>query len=62
MLDSAPIKQKIIDAQAGVSEYAKGEQRAVTHENISVICTQPRRMAAMSMANRVCKERNKDLG
>ena len=31
-------------------------------EKINIVITQPRRMAAISMAKRLCWERNSDLG
>lgn len=52
MMDSEVIRQQIIDSQQNVEEYAKGSQKPITA--INVIITQPRRMAAVSMAARVC--------
>lgn len=51
MMDSEVIKQSIISNQQNVEEYAKG--RLAPIEQINVIITQPRRMAAVSMAGRV---------
>jgi HrpA-like RNA helicase len=55
MMDSAKIKESIIAAQSNVDEYKNGIIAPIEH--INVIITQPRRMAAVSMANRVTYER-----
>lgn len=60
MIDSEVIRQQIIENQPNVEEYAKGIQKPIT--SINVIITQPRRMAAVSMATRVCDERSTKLG
>lgn len=60
MMDSEVIRQQIIDNQPNVEEYTKGIQKPIN--SINVIITQPRRMAAVSMATRVCAERGTRLG
>ncbi|CAI5437459.1 unnamed protein product [Caenorhabditis angaria] len=38
------------------------EEAAERNEKVQIMCTQPRRLAAISIAERVCKERNEKLG
>ena len=51
MMDSEEVRQNIISCQNNVEDYAKGKQAPI--DKINVIITQPRRMAAVSMAGRV---------
>lgn len=60
MADSEAVRSSIVACQPLVDEYAKGIVPSINQ--IKVICTQPRRMAAMSMADRVSKERGATLG
>ena len=52
MMDSEIIRNNIREKQELVLEYSTGKQAPI--DVINVIITQPRRMAAVSMANRVC--------
>ena len=60
MMDSENIRKSILSAQSNVDEYASKKIEPI--KDIKVIITQPRRMAAVSMANRVCQERDAKLG
>lgn len=51
MMDSEVIRDEIIACQKNVEEYVNGKQSPI--DKINVIITQPRRMAAVSMASRV---------
>lgn len=60
MMDSEVIRESIISAQNNVEEYVTGKQPPIN--KINVIITQPRRMAAVSMAARVSQERGTIMG
>jgi HrpA-like RNA helicase len=60
MMDSEVIRQSIIASQQNVEEYTNKTQQPI--DIINVIITQPRRMAAVGMANRVSFERGTQIG
>lgn len=60
MMDSENIRETIIENQKMVEEYQNGKQAPI--DKLNVVITQPRRMAAVSMAARVSKERGTELG
>jgi HrpA-like RNA helicase len=60
MMDSDIVRTSIIENQSKVEEYRNGTQKPI--DKINVIITQPRRMAAVSMANRVSYERSVTMG
>ena len=53
MMDSEAIRETIINNQKLVEEYQNGKQPPI--DKLNVVITQPRRMAAVSMAARVSK-------
>ena len=53
MMDSEAITETIINNQKLVEEYQNGKQPPI--DKLNVVITQPRRMAAVSMAARVSK-------
>ena len=60
MMDSEVVRDSIINSQNNVQEYVTKRQAPI--DKINVIITQPRRMAAVSMAERVSKERGSTMG
>ena len=57
MMDSPEIKESIIANRKNIPDF---DHRPI--DSVNVIITQPRRMAAVSMANRVSQERGTVMG
>jgi HrpA-like RNA helicase len=53
MMDSEIIREDIINNQKLVEEYQNGKQLPI--DKLNIVITQPRRMAAVSMAARVSR-------
>lgn len=60
LIDSKEVAEEIKKRQQEVEEYRSNKVKPI--EEIKLVITQPRRMAAVSMADRLCYERSKVLG
>lgn len=60
LIDSKEVAEEIKKRQQAVEEYRSNKVKPI--EEIKLVITQPRRMAAVSMADRLCYERSKVLG